>query len=157
MCLLYKFNLGTLFFHVMIFLKIRLLSVSLCYLVLCTSPFFTLFKGYSLLNLLLIRFFSPHYLILFFLFLLILFAFCRCTGTCSYDDLGKGYVVMIVLYFHNLNIWWWGLRLLVLLMVLLEYRGHKVDEIHRSLALIVMLIRVERVLGLNLGAFLVEK
>ena len=64
---------------------------------------------------------------------------------------------MIVLYFHNLNIWWWGLRLLVLLMVLLEYRGHKVDEIHRSLALIVMLIRVERVLGLNLGAFLVEK
>jgi 4-hydroxybenzoate polyprenyltransferase len=97
-----------------------------------------------LFNLLLIRFSPSNHFIFFLLFLLIILAFCWRTGTCSYNDLWKGYVVMVVLYFHNLNIWWWRLGLLLLLMMmLLEYRGNKVDKVHRCLVLIIVLIRVK--------------
>ena len=156
MWLLYEFNLRTLF-HLYILLKVGLLSISLSDLILCTSPFLALFEGYSLFNLLLIRFSPSNHFIFFLLFLLIILPLCWRSGTCSYNDLRKGYVVMVVLYFHNLNIWCWRLGLLLLLMMmLLEYRGHKVDKVHRCLVLVIVLIRVKRVLGFSQWSFLIE-
>lgn len=156
MCLLYEFNLRTLF-HLYILFKIRLLSISLSDLILCSSPFLALLEGNSLFNFLLIRFSPSNHFIFFLLFLLIILAFCWRTGTCSYNDLWKGYVVMVVLYFHNLNIWCWRLGLLLLLMMmLLEYRGNKVDKVHRCLVLIIVLIRVKWVLGFSQWSFLIE-